>query len=107
MYVALILLIFAIICEVFASSLLKITDGFKRVVPSIGVILGYGLAFYVLSLSLKTLPLGMAYAIWAGVGTALTAMVGVIIYKEVFNRKKFWGIVFIITGAVFLNMANS
>ncbi|MEH7386902.1 multidrug efflux SMR transporter, partial [Bacillus sp. JJ1521] len=69
---AYILLILAIISEVFGSSMLKATDGFKKFLPSVGVIIGYGLAFYALSLTLKTLPLGLAYAIWAGVGTALT-----------------------------------
>lgn len=107
MYYALMLLLIAIICEVIASSLLKLTKGFTVVLPSISVIIAYGLSFYVLSLSLKTLPIGMAYAIWSGLGTALTAIVGVVFYKERFNQKKFWGIICIIFGAIFLNIANS
>lgn len=93
-------------CEVFASLMLKATNGFKEFLPSIGVIVGYGLAFYSLSLSLKSIPLGMAYAIWAGLGTALTAIAGVLIYKEDFNRGKFWGIVLIISGVILLNVTN-
>lgn len=88
---AYLLLALAIVSEVFGSSLLKAADGFKKLLPSLGVIIGYGVAFYALSLSLKTLPLGVAYAIWAGLGTVLTAMVGIIIYKENVNRKKSWG----------------
>lgn len=104
---AYLLLILAIVSEVFGSSMLKITNGFKNLFPSLGVIVGYGIAFYALSLSLKTLPLGVAYAIWAGVGTALTAIVGIIIYKEEFNNKKLFGLVLIIFGVVLLNMGGT
>jgi multidrug resistance protein EbrA len=93
----------AIIAEVFGSSMLKLTAGFKRLFPSIGVIAGYAVAFYALSLSLKELPLGVAYAIWAGVGTALTALVGIVFYKETLNLKKSIGILLIIGGVVLLN----
>ncbi|MCT6816332.1 MAG: SMR family transporter, partial [Lysinibacillus fusiformis] len=55
---------------------------------------------------LKTIPIGTAYAIWAGLGTALTAIVGVVLYKEIFNRKKVLGILCIIVGVVVLNLAG-
>ncbi|MEN1970556.1 multidrug efflux SMR transporter [Lentibacillus sp. N15] len=103
---AYILLALSIVSEVFGSSMLKATNGFKKLLPSLGVIVGYALAFYSLSLSLKTLPLGMVYAIWAGVGTALTASVGVTIYKETFHFKKGLGIVLIIGGVVLLNISR-
>lgn len=93
----------AIIAEVFGSSMLKLTDGFKRFLPTLGVVFGYGIAFYALSLSLNELPLGVVYAIWAGVGTALTALVGVIFYKESLNLKKSLGILIVIGGIVLLN----
>lgn len=99
-------LFLAIICEVFASLMLKSTNGFKKFLPSIGVLFGYGFAFYSISLSLKTIPLGMAYAIWSGVGTALTAIAGITIYKEKFNRIKFLGVILIISGVIILNIAN-
>lgn len=99
-------LLIAIASEVFASSMLKQTAGFKRLLPTIGVVIGYGLAFYFLSLTLQSLQIGTAYAIWAGLGTALTAVVGVIFYKEYFNVKKFVGIVLIIGGVVILNLAG-
>lgn len=99
-------LMLAIIAEVFASSLLKRTEGFTRIGPSIGVVVGYGTAFYCLALTLKVIPIGTAYAIWAGLGTALTAIVGVVLYNERFNRKKVLGILCIILGVVVLNLAG-
>jgi len=104
---AYILLILAIISEVFGSSMLKATNGFKKISPSLGVVIGYGIAFYALSISLKTLSLGLAYAIWAGVGTALTALVGITIYKETFTVKKVFGLVFIICGVILLNFGGT
>ncbi|MFC5590757.1 DMT family transporter [Sporosarcina soli] len=98
-----VLLSIAILAEVFGSSMLKRTEGFKKIVPTIGVVVGYVVAFYTLSLSLQTLPLGLAYAIWAGVGTALTALVGVVFYKEEMNLKKSVGILLIIGGVALLN----
>ncbi|WP_010094722.1 DMT family transporter [Ornithinibacillus scapharcae] len=104
---AYLLLFVAIISEVIGSSLLKASNGFKKILPSIGVLIGYAGAFYALSLSLKTLPISVAYAIWAGVGTALTALVGIIIYKEGFNSKKLFGLVLIISGVIFLNIGGA
>ncbi len=104
---AYVLLIVSIVCEVFGSSMLKATNGFKKLLPTLGLVIGYGLAFYCLSLSLQTLSLGVAYAIWAGLGTALTALVGVLVYKEDFNRKKVWGILLIIGGVILLNMGGA
>jgi multidrug resistance protein EbrA len=101
------LLLIAIICEVFGSSMLKATNGFKKLLPTLGLVIGYGLAFYTLSLSLKTLNLGVAYAIWAGLGTALTAIVGVLIYKENFNLKKLLGLALIIGGVILLNIGGA
>lgn len=101
---AYLLLAMAIVSEVFGSSLLKATNGFKKVLPTLGVILSYGAAFYTLSLTLTAMPLGMVYAIWSGLGTALTAMVGVIIYKENINFKKVTGIFMIILGVILLNI---
>ncbi|MEY9977951.1 multidrug efflux SMR transporter [Lysinibacillus sp. RC79] len=100
-------LFISIISEVFASSMLKLTNGFKRLFPSIGVVVGYGTAFYFFSLTLQSLAIGTAYAIWAGIGTALTAIIGIVFYKELFNLKKLMGILLIIVGVVILNLAGS
>lgn len=101
-----VLLFVSIICEVFGSSMLKASNGFKRILPSLGVIFSYSLAFYGISLCLQKLPLGITYAIWAGAGTAFTALVGILIYKESFNQKKFLGFLLIIAGVVLLNVSN-
>ena len=102
-----IILIITIIGEVFGSSMLKASNGFKRVLPIFGVIIGYGVAFYALSLALKTIPLGMAYAIWSGVGKVLTALVSVVLWGEVLSVLKIIGILLIISGVVVLNTANN
>lgn len=104
---AYVILAVAIISEVFGSSMLKVSNGFKKLFPSIGVVIGFGAAFYLLSLALKAIPLGTAYAIWSGVGTALTALVGVIVYKESINLKKCLGLVLIICGVIVLKLSSS
>ncbi|RAL24205.1 DMT family transporter [Thermoflavimicrobium daqui] len=101
-----VLLVIAIISEVFGSSMLKVSKGFTKWLPSIGVVIGMGLAFYFLSLSLKELPLGLVYAIWSGVGTALTALIGIVIWKESFNLKKLLGLVLIIGGVIVLKLSS-
>lgn len=60
--------------------MLKMSEGFTQILPTIGVIIGFIIAFYSLSISLRVLPLSLAYAIWAGVGTVLTAIVGIVIW---------------------------
>jgi len=103
---AYIILGLSILSEVVGSTLLKTTDGFKKILPTLGVIVGYGFAFYGLSLALKTLPLGIGYAIWAGLGTALTALAGIIIYKEKINFRTFSGLVLIIGGVILMNIGE-
>ncbi|MEF2248183.1 MULTISPECIES: DMT family transporter [unclassified Paenibacillus] len=100
------LLATAIISEVFGSTMLKVSNGFKKLLPSAGVVIGMGVSFYCLSLALQSLTLGTAYAIWSGVGTALTAMVGVMIFKETFNVKKLLGLLLIICGVVLMKLSN-
>ncbi|KQO04690.1 DMT family transporter [Paenibacillus sp. Leaf72] len=93
----------AIIGEVFGASMLKASDGFTNVLPVIGLIIGMGSAFLFLSLCLRTLSLSLVYAIWAGVGTALTALLGVFIWNEPFGWLTGLGLLFIIGGVVLLN----
>ncbi len=92
----------AILSEVFGSAMLKVSDGFKKIMPTLGVVSGYVVSFYLFSLALMAIPLSIAYAIWSGVGTALTALIGVIIYKEGFNIRKVLGLVLIIGGVALL-----
>ncbi|MEH6942312.1 DMT family transporter [Bacillus sp. JJ722] len=101
-----VVLIFAIVAEVFGSSMLKVSNGFKRLWPSIGVVIAMGTAFYFLSIALKYLPLGTAYAIWSGLGTALTALIGVLVWKEKISAKKLVGLIFIIGGVVVMKLSS-
>ena len=99
------LLIFTAVCaEVFGDSMLKFSKGFKRKLPVLGVIAGYGIAFYAISHVLLVMPIGPVYAIWTGAGIALTAIVGAIIWKEGFNVKKLVGLLAIIGGLVILKL---
>ncbi|GAA0443239.1 multidrug efflux SMR transporter [Virgibacillus sp. AGTR] len=101
-----VILIIAVLGEVFGNSMLKQSNGFKRLLPSLGVIFGMGIAFYGLSLTLTAIPLSTAYAVWSGAGTALTALIGVLVYKEKFNFKKIIGLVFIIGGVISLKLSS-
>ncbi|MYL42571.1 MULTISPECIES: DMT family transporter [Virgibacillus] len=101
-----VILIIAVLGEVFGSSMLKQSNGFRKLFPSLGVIFGMGIAFYGLSLTLTALPLSTTYALWSGTGTALTAIIGILIYKETFNLKKFIGLVCIIAGVVSLKLSS-
>ena len=90
----------AIVCEVIGTSALKATEGFTRVGPSIVVVVGYGLAFYFLSLTLKTVPVGVAYAIWSGAGVALITLIGWLVFKQRLDLPAILGILLIVAGVV-------
>jgi small multidrug resistance pump len=94
----------AIVSEVVATSALKSAEGFTRLIPSLLVFAGYGLAFFFLSLTLRTIPLGVAYAIWAGVGVALVALVGWVVYQQSLGVAELIGIGLIVSGVVVLNL---
>ncbi|MFD2629610.1 DMT family transporter [Oceanobacillus kapialis] len=96
----------AIISEVFGTTMIKLSDGFTDFLPVLGVLAGFASAFYFLSLSLKDLPLSLAYAIWSGVGTALTAVIGIAIWQDPFNFLTFAGLVLIIGGVVLMNSST-
>ncbi|OMD42236.1 DMT family transporter [Paenibacillus odorifer] len=93
----------AIASEVVGTTMLKMSEGFTQLLPSIGVIIGFIIAFYSLSISLRELPLSLAYAIWSGVGTVLTALVGMVVWGDPFGILTFAGIVLIVGGVVLLN----
>ncbi len=94
----------AIISEVIATSCLKASEGFTRFWPSVVVVIGYLLAFYLLSLTLKTIPVGIAYAVWSGVGMVLIAMVGWLFLGQKLDMPAIIGLVFIITGVMVINI---
>ena len=102
-----IFLTLAIVSEVIGSTGLKASKGFTVLFPSALVILGYGTAFYFISLALKTIPLNTAYAVWAGLGTALIAAVGWLFLSEPMSLVKASGIALVIVGVVVINLAGT
>ncbi|RUR34972.1 multidrug efflux SMR transporter [Vreelandella andesensis] len=97
-------LVLAIVAEVIATSALKSSVGFTRPFPSIMVVVGYGVAFYLLSLVLRTLPVGIAYAIWAGLGIVLVTLVGIVVFGEKPDLPAVVGISLIVAGVVILQV---
>lgn len=97
-------LVLAIVAEVIATSALKASIGFTRPLPSLIVVVGYGLAFYLLSLVLRTLPVGVAYAIWAGLGIVLVTLVGIVVFGEKPDLPAVLGISLIVAGVVMLQV---
>ena len=97
-------LVIAIIAEVIATTTLKATEGFTRPLPSLIVIIGYGLAFYFLSLVLKEVPVGVAYAIWSGLGIFLVSIVCIYIYKQTPDIPAIIGMSLIIIGVIVINL---
>ena len=93
----------AIVLEVFATLALKASDGFTRLLPSMLVVLGYSAAFYTLSLTLRTLPVGIVYAVWSGVGVVLITLVGWLWFKQELDVPAFIGIALISSGVIVLN----
>ncbi|QOR40402.1 multidrug efflux SMR transporter [Billgrantia diversa] len=101
---AFVYLALAIVAEVVATSALKATDGFTRLAPSLVVVVGYTIAFFMLSLVLRTIPVGIAYAIWAGLGIVLVALVGVVVYGQRPDLPAVLGIGLIIAGVVVIQL---
>ena len=94
----------AIIAEVIATSALKSSEGFSKPIASVIVVLGYIIAFYCLSLTLKTIPVGIAYAIWSGVGIVLTAIIGYFILGNKLDLPAIAGMSLIVLGVIVINL---
>ena len=94
----------AIVSEVLATASLKSTEGFTRLVPSIVVLVGYSTAFYFLSLTLDTIPIGVAYAVWSGVGVATITLVSFVLYDQKIDVAGLVGIGLIVAGVVVLRL---
>lgn len=93
----------AIVAEVIATSTMKATEGFTRTWPSLVVGIGYLVAFYFLSLTLRTLPVGIAYAVWSGVGIALVSLIAWLVYGQTLDGPAIAGLLLIVAGVVVLN----
>ncbi|MGZ7441238.1 DMT family transporter [Paenibacillus sp. TH7-28] len=101
---AYLLLLISIASELVGTSMLKASQGFTKLAPSLISIAAFVCSFYFLSLSLKTIPLNAAYAIWSGLGSVLTVIISVLIWKEKINAGSIIGIGLIIIGVVILNL---
>ncbi|WP_036301967.1 SMR family transporter [Methylotenera sp. L2L1] len=99
-----IFLVIAIISEVIATSALKSSAGFTRLWPSIIVITGYASAFYFLSLTLNVIPIGIAYAIWSGVGVALIALISWLYFQQPLDFPAVIGLLLIVAGVIVINV---
>ena len=97
----------AIVAEVLATSALKESQGFSRLAPSLLVVVGYGASFYFLSLVLQTIPIGVAYALWAGLGIVLITIVGAVMFGQTMDLPAILGIALIISGVVVLRVFSS
>ena len=96
----------AIIAEVIATSALKSSEGFSKPIASVIVVLGFIIAFYCLSLTLKTIPVGIAYAIWSGVGILLVTIIAWIVFDQKLDVWGIIGIVLIMSGVLVLNLLS-
>jgi small multidrug resistance pump len=94
----------AILAEVAATSALKSTNRFTRLGPSLVVVAGYGVAFVFLSLTLRTIPVGVAYAIWSGVGIVLIAIVAYVLHHQTLDAAAVIGIALILAGVIVINL---
>lgn len=94
----------AIIFETIATSALKGSEQFTKLIPSIISVVGYVGAFYFLSLALKTVPVGIAYAIWSGVGIILITLVGIFVFKQVPDLPAIIGLILILLGVIIINV---
>ncbi|ETU73486.1 MULTISPECIES: DMT family transporter [Pseudomonadota] len=96
----------AIICEISAAIALRFSDGFTKVFPTVLAIVAFGMAFYTVSVAMKTLPVSIAYPVWAGAGTAGVALLGVLALREPASISKGIGVALVVAGVVLLNIAS-
>ena len=101
---SMLILLLAIVSEVVGTVALKASEGFARLGPTLLVVVGYVLTFYFLGLALKQIPLGVAYAIWSGLGTAGAVLAGVLLWHESLSPAGVVGIALIVAGVVILNL---
>lgn len=93
----------AIILEVIGSSFMKVSDGFSKLIPTSITVVAYLACFFFLSQALKQIPLGIAYAIWGGLGIVLTATISVVVFKQKLDMPAIIGIILIVSGVIVMN----
>ena len=96
----------AIVAEVIATTALKSSEGFTRALPSVVCALGYGLAFYMLSLVMKSLPTGVVYAVWSGLGIVLISLVGWLLYGQKLDLPAVVGMAMIVGGVLVIQLLS-
>lgn len=94
----------AIVCEVIGTSLLQASNQFTKPLPTVGMALCYGAAFYLLSLTLKAMPVGLAYAVWSGLGVVLISLIGLVAFKQRLDMPAMVGLVMIVGGVIVINL---
>lgn len=94
----------AILAEVVATSALKASDGFSRAAPTVVVVAGYACAFYFLSLTLRTIPVGIAYAVWSGLGIVLISLIGYFLFGQKLDAPALIGMGLIVAGVLVMNV---
>ena len=99
-------LLLAIVSEVVATSALKSSESFSRLWPSVLTVVGYGVAFYLLSLTLRELPVGIAYAIWSGVGILLVSLAAVVLFGQKLDLPALIGMGLIVAGVIVINVCS-
>ncbi|MED3624444.1 multidrug efflux SMR transporter [Neobacillus thermocopriae] len=100
-------LILGILAELIGTTSMKLSEGFTKLTPSISIFIFYGLSLTLVTLSLKTIDISIAYAIWSGVGTASIAVIGILFFREDLSLLKILSISFIIIGVVGLNLGEN
>ena len=103
---SLVFLVLAIIAEATGTTALNMSQQFTKSVPSVVTVLAYAAAFYLLSLSLRTIPIGVAYAVWSGVGIVLIAVIGAVAFRQVPYLPAVIGMVLIIAGVLIINLMS-
>jgi len=101
---SMLILFLAILSEVVGTVALKASEGFARLGPNVLVVVGYGLSLYLLAQALRQIPLGIAYAIWSGLGTAGAVIAGLLLWRESLNLVGILGILLILIGVIVLNI---
>jgi small multidrug resistance pump len=99
-----VLLGIAIVTEVIGTSALKSAEGFTRLLPSVIVVISYSISFYLLSLCLRSIPVGVVYAVWSGIGIVLIALIGAIFFRQTLDTPAIIGISLILAGVVVINL---
>ena len=97
-------LVIGILTEICGSTLLKFTDGFQKKFLAALCLLAYGIAYYMVALSMTVLPLNIAYATWSGAGTMLTMVIGMVLFKERFKPSGYLGLLLLLGGIIALNL---